>query len=118
MREGCRSAESGCGLVSLRRGIPRLRQLDAIEAISVARAFAYNGGRGRAMHGPDAPTRESRTEAEYRASESTTISPFHEKLFKRKSLMNTAEGKRRAEDRDLYMRGFLNQFRVEWDCEA
>jgi uncharacterized protein len=93
-------------------------RLDAIGAIGVARAFAYGGSRGRTMHDPDAPVRETMTEAEYRASESTTVNHFHEKLFKLKSLMNTAEGKRRAEGRDLYMRAFLDQFLREWDGEA
>jgi hypothetical protein len=32
--------------------------------------------------------------------------------------MNTAEGKHRAEGRDLYMRAFLDQFLREWDGEA
>ena len=93
-------------------------RLDAIGALGIARAFAYGGSRGRALHDPDVPPRAHMTEAEYRASESTTVNHFHEKLFKLKSLMNTAEGKRRAESRDLYMRGFLEEFLREWDGKA
>lgn len=93
-------------------------RLDAIGALGIARAFAYGGSRGRVLHDPDVPPRAHMTEAEYRASESTTVNHFHEKLFKLKVLMNTAEGRRRAENRDLYMRGFLDEFLREWDGEA
>ncbi len=93
-------------------------RLDAIGALGIARAFAYGGSRGRALHDPDVPPRAHMTEAEYRASESTTVNHFYEKLFQLKSRMNTAEGRRRAESRDLYMRGFLEEFLREWDGEA
>ena len=43
----------------------------------------------------------------------TGVGHFHEKLFKLKSLMNTDAGRRMAEDRELFMQSFLNQFLSE-----
>ncbi|MGB7323756.1 MAG: hypothetical protein WBD31_02715 [Rubripirellula sp.] len=43
----------------------------------------------------------------------TGVGHFHEKLFKLKSLMNTDAGRLMAEDREAFMRTFLNQFLLE-----
>ncbi len=90
-------------------------RLDAIGAIGVARAFAYGGSKGRAMHVPGAESREFRSEAEYRSSDGTTVNHFHEKLLKLKGLMNTESARRMAEARHRYMEGFLEEFMAEWD---
>lgn len=90
-------------------------RLDAIGAIGIARAFAYGGSRGRAMHIPGEAFREGMTEAEYYANRGTSINHFHEKLLKLKDLMNTPAGKRMAEARHDYVVGFLEEFMAEWD---
>jgi uncharacterized protein len=80
-------------------------RLDAIGAIGIGRAFAYGGSRGRAMHDPTG------------ADQTSTIQHFYDKLLLLKDLMNTATGRLLAQERDAFMRGFLEQFYCEWDGE-
>ena len=80
-------------------------RLDAMGAIGIGRAFAFGGSRGRQMHDP---------EGEEKA---TTIQHFYDKLLRLKDLMNTKTGRAMAEQRDLYMRRFLDEFYAEWDGE-
>ena len=92
-------------------------RLDAIGAIGVARAFAYGGSRGRALWDPDEAPREYASKAAYRASGSSTINHFHEKLLLLKDRMNTAYARRLAERRHAYMLTFLDEFGAEWQGE-
>ena len=78
-------------------------RLDAMGAIGIARTFAYGGSRGRRMHDPDG------------VDKNATIHHFYDKLLLLKNSMNTATGKRLAEDRDRFMRGYLEQFYSEWE---
>ena len=80
-------------------------RLDAIGAIGIARAFAYGGSRGRAMHDPQG------------LDDSTTIMHFYQKLLLLKDRMNTTVGKRLAEERDSYTRDFLEHFLDQWNME-
>jgi uncharacterized protein len=80
-------------------------RLDAIGAIGVARAFAYGGARGRALHDPTS------TDA------TTTIQHFYDKLLLLEGMMATDAGRRAAHRRDAYLRGFLEEFLAEWDGE-
>lgn len=68
-------------------------RLDALGAIGIARTFAYGGTRKRPL--------------------SSSIEHFHEKLLLLKDEMNTAEGKRIAEDRHQYMVEFLKRYTEE-----
>ena len=78
-------------------------RLDAIGAIGIGRAFAFGGSRGRQMHDPTGEDKSS------------TIQHFYDKLLKLKGLMNTSTGQLLAEERDAFMRTFLDQFYAEWD---
>lgn len=80
-------------------------RLDAIGAIGVARAFAYGGSHGRALHDPT------------NADATTTIQHFYDKLLLLESMMATDAGRRAAHRRDAYLRGFLDEFLAEWDGE-
>ncbi|MDO4400735.1 MAG: HD domain-containing protein [Coriobacteriia bacterium] len=81
-------------------------RLDAIGAIGVARAFAFGGVHGRALHDPSG------------ADKTATTDHFHEKLFKLKDLMCTGAGRRIAAHRDTVTREFLDEFLREWDGNA
>ena len=80
-------------------------RLDAIGAIGIARAFAFGGARGRALHDPSG------------ADASASTAHFHEKLFKLKGMMCTDAGRRIAEARDVFMREYLDEFLAEWAGE-
>lgn len=92
-------------------------RLDAMGAIGIGRAFAYGGSHGRAMYDPDISPRETMSEESYRKEKSPTINHFYEKLFKIGALMNTAEAKKIAKDREKYMRDFVQEFLDEWNGE-
>lgn len=78
-------------------------RLDAMGAIGIARTFAFGGSRGRRMHDPDG------------VDKNASIQHFYDKLLRLKNTMHTATGRRLAEERDRYMRQFLEQFYCEWE---
>ena len=78
-------------------------RLDALGAIGIARTFAFGGSRGRRMHDPEGKDANA------------SIQHFYDKLLLLKQSMHTPTGRRMAEERDLYMRRFLEQFYAEWD---
>ena len=77
-------------------------RLDAMGAIGIARTFAFGGSRGRRMHDPE------------NMDKTTSVQHFYDKLLQLKASMLTATGKRLAEQRDQFMRQFLEQFYEEW----
>jgi uncharacterized protein len=93
-------------------------RLDAIGAIGIARAFAYGGHAGRAMHDPQVPCETHSTFAEYKKNSGPTINHFHEKLLLLRDRMNTASGRRLAAARHHFMEEFLARFLAEWQGDA
>lgn len=90
-------------------------RLDAIGAIGIARCFNYGGFKNRALYNPEILPNLSMTKEEYKNTDSPTINHFYEKLLMLKDKMNTTTGKQIAEQRHLYMEGFLEQFFAEWE---
>ncbi|HTM68001.1 MAG TPA: HD domain-containing protein [Candidatus Binatia bacterium] len=90
-------------------------RLEALGAIGIGRAFAYGGHKHRQMHVPGAAPVMHATAEAYKKSEGTTINHFHEKLLLLKDRMNTAAGRRIAEERHRYMEDFLLRFDREWE---
>jgi uncharacterized protein len=72
-------------------------RLDALGAIGIVRTIEYGAALGQPFYCSDGNAR-------------TGVGHFYEKLFKLKSLMNTEAGRRLAEDREAFMRAFLEQF--------
>ena len=92
-------------------------RLDALGAVGIARTFAYGGAHHWAIHDPDIPPERDMDAARYYANEATSVNHFYEKLLLLKDMMNTEAGKRLAEDRDRYMREYLEEFFAEWEGE-
>lgn len=90
-------------------------RLDAIGAIGIARTFAYGGHAHRPIHDPDAPPALHMNREQYARRQSSSINHFYEKLLLLRDMMNTPTARRMAEQRHLYMQGFLDEFLAEWD---
>jgi uncharacterized protein len=93
-------------------------RLDAIGAIGIARCFNYGGFKNRALYDPNITPNLHMSKAAYKSSSAPTINHFYEKLLLLKDKMNTQTGKRIAQERHLYMEGFLAQFYKEWNGEC
>lgn len=92
-------------------------RLDAIGAIGIARAFTYGGFKGRELYNPGIRPNLNLTKEAYKNNTAPTINHFYEKLLLLKDKMNTATGKRLAEDRHRFMEQYLDQFYAEWNGE-
>lgn len=90
-------------------------RLDAVGAIGIARVFAYGGHKGRVIYDPGQKPAIHETKEAYMTNESPSINHFFEKLLLLKDRMNTATAKRIAENRHLFMEGFLDRFFKEWE---
>lgn len=86
-------------------------RLDALGAIGIARTFMFAGKFGEAMYDPNIPVSDDLSD--YRTP-GTAINHFYEKLFKLIDLMNTETAKTMAEERNAYMKTFIEQFKKEW----
>ncbi|MDQ2862386.1 MAG: HD domain-containing protein, partial [Bacteroidota bacterium] len=92
-------------------------RLDAMGAIGIARAFNYGGFKNREIYNPAIAPDLQMSKEQYKKNTAPTINHFYEKLLLLKDLMNTATGKKLAEERHRFMEIFLDQFYFEWKGE-
>lgn len=78
-------------------------RLDAMGAIGIARTFAFGGSRGRALYDPEGK------------DTTTSIAHFYDKLLLLKDRMNTPTAEKLAEERDAFLRLYLDKFISEWN---
>ena len=90
-------------------------RLDAIGAIGIARAFNYGGFKNRELFNPKIRPNLNMSKEEYKQSAAPTINHFYEKLLLLKDQMNTATGRKIAEQRHRFMEIYLQQFYDEWN---
>lgn len=89
-------------------------RLDALGAIGIARAFAYGGYKGRPLHDPQVPPQQHASFAAYKSSAGPTLNHFYEKLLLLKDRVNTAAGRRMAQERHAFLEEFVRRFLEEW----
>ena len=90
-------------------------RLDAIGAIGIARTFNYGGFKNREIYNPGIQPNLNLTKEEYKNSTAPTLKHFYEKLLLLKDRMNTATGRKMAEQRHQFLELFLDEFYAEWD---
>ncbi len=90
-------------------------RLQALGAIGIARCFAYGGSKGREIWNPNEKPVMHQSFEQYKSNKSSSLIHFYEKLLLLKDRMNTATGKKLAEERHLHMEQFLKQFYSEWN---
>ncbi len=90
--------------------------LDAMGAIGIGRTFSFGGAHGLPMWILGKPF--DRDTFDETAADPSTIHHFYSKLLKLKDNMNTATGKKMAQERHLFMGNFLKQFFAEWNGEV
>lgn len=90
-------------------------RLDAIGAIGVARAFAYGGSKSRPLYDPTKKAQKISTTKNYEKLQSSTLHHFEEKLFLLKDLLNTKTAKKIANERNIFMKKYVQQFLDEWN---
>lgn len=88
-------------------------RLDALGAIGIARAFAYGGKHNQLIYNYNIKPQEITSHRQYRQHQATTFNHFYEKLFKLENLMNTAAGKKEAQQRTDFMKKFIAEFKNE-----
>lgn len=84
-------------------------RIDALGAIGIARCIAVGAALGRPIYQAQDPFCTAREPDEAGAS----IDHFYTKLLKLAGTMQTAAGRREAERRSEFMRGYLDQLRSE-----
>jgi uncharacterized protein len=90
-------------------------RLDAIGAIGIARAFAYGGHKGRALHDPAvAPVAHDSFES-YQKNAAPTLNHFYEKLLHLKDRLHTVGAREVAQERHAFMESYVARFLAEWD---
>lgn len=90
-------------------------RLDALGAIGIARTFAYGGSRGRKIYDPDEEPLLNMDSRTYHSRSSCSVNHFYEKLFLLKDMMNTASARKLAEEREFFMKEYLDRFLLEWE---
>jgi len=90
-------------------------RLDAMGAIGIARAFSYGGFRGREIYDPRAGIAGPPGLASSSTNSASTVHHFYDKLLMLRELMNTATGRKLADERHDFMVRYLEQFFSEWN---
>lgn len=90
-------------------------RLDAIGCVGIIRTFVYGASRGRPMYDKEIPPRLHDSFEAYKAGSAggTSVNHFYEKLFLLKDRMKTAAGRKLAEERDGFMREFVERLTRE-----
>jgi len=88
-------------------------KLDSIGAIGIARAFQFAGEVGAKFHNPNVNPEKTSPYTE----EDTGYREFKLKLSKIRDRMLTAEGRRMAEERHIFMEKYFERFFQEYEGE-
>lgn len=93
-------------------------RLDAIGAVGIARCFAFSGAMKRPFYTEaDRQIKTEITAEEYNKQAErgggSAVAHFYEKLFKLKDLMKTESGRKIAEERNDFMKCFIETIRSE-----
>ncbi|MGQ5516648.1 HD domain-containing protein [Halococcus saccharolyticus] len=82
--------------------------LDALEAVGIARCFSFGGEHGQALYDPELPIESDKTVAGQ-----TQLNHFHKKILSLPDRMYTEPGHRIAESRMSVVKEFIERFKLE-----
>lgn len=89
-------------------------RLDAMGAIGIARCLRFGGYHGNPLWIPEQKTTDENDMYDPSKANTSSIQHFYDKLLKLRDEMNTATGRKIAEERHQFMEIFLQQFFAEW----
>lgn len=92
-------------------------RIEALDAIGIARVFAYGGFKNQPLYDPSLLPNTHHTFEQYKDSKNTTVNHFYEKLLLLKDKMHTQTGRSIAEHRHKFLKNYIEQLLSDFSLD-